>query len=111
MAIDGPINIRSSPTPSIQHPNRKQRIERWTHKARTPLNYNVKVLRAPHILNPSLTQKRAENRLFQYDRRLNVDLSQLGEQREKLIDQENFNQKLFARKQVLLHKTDDNLAK
>ncbi|CAF0964566.1 unnamed protein product [Rotaria sordida] len=74
---------------------RRQRIERWINKDRSTSIINNKKIRS---------SKQSDNTLFQTDRHLNVELFQLGEQREKFIEQCNFDQKLFANKQALLHK-------
>lgn len=74
---------------------RKQRIERWALTART------KTIRST---SASLAQKRSESALFQEDRRLRMELYRLGEEREKLLERFNFDQKLFANKQALKYK-------
>lgn len=57
----------------------------------------------------SLVQKRAEGSLIQGDRRLKVNLYRLGEQREKSLEQHNFDQKLFANKQALRYKENPDI--
>jgi hypothetical protein len=37
-----------------------------------------------------------------------MDLYQLGQQREKLLERNNFDQKLFANKQALRHKENED---
>jgi len=112
MTIDEMMNIKERrktvPVRPGQLSVRRQRIERWAHKGRST-SMNNKAIRSAAILGTSLIQKRSESSLFQADRRLNMDLFQLGEQREKLLEQYNFDQKLFANKQALLHKDNQDI--
>lgn len=68
-------------------PVRKQRIERWVHKDRRE-----------HLSEAS------DGMACPMKRRLNAHVYQLGEQRQRLIEQSNFDQKLFANKQAVRHK-------
>lgn len=87
---------------------RKQRIERWAYKGRSK-SMNAKAMGSSAVLETSLLQKRAESSLFQAERQLNIELLQLGEQRDKLIEQVNFEQKLFANKQALKQKDNQEI--
>ncbi|CAF1037926.1 unnamed protein product [Rotaria sp. Silwood1] len=87
-------------------PIRRQRIERWINKDRSTSITNDKIIRSSTNLKMSLRPKISDNTLYQADRRLNTELFQLGEQREKFIEQCNFDQKVFAHKQALLHKNN-----
>ncbi|CAF1228590.1 unnamed protein product [Adineta steineri] len=86
MILDKPVNItkhyKTNGSCVGQGLIRKQRIERWVNK---------------------------ENTFFQVDRVLNTKLFQLGEQREKLIKQHNYHQKIFANKQALRHKDNESI--
>jgi hypothetical protein len=108
MAIDGTISSKTISTRPGQLPVRKQRIERWLNKGRS-VSMNDEPTRISTSLGSALTQKRSESSLLQADRRLNTHLIQLGEQREKLIERHNFDQKLFANKQALHHKDNQTI--
>jgi hypothetical protein len=86
---------------------RRQRIERWAYKDRNISN-NDKAMRSSALLGTSLIEKRSESSFIQAGRRLNMDLYQLGQQREKLLERNNFEQKLFANKQALRHKENED---
>jgi hypothetical protein len=91
-----------------QLPVRRQRIERWASKGRN-VSIDDKPIRISTCIGTSLTQKQSESSFFQADRRLNTHLIQLGEEREKLIERNNFDQKLFAHKQALHHKDNQTV--
>jgi hypothetical protein len=114
MTIDGIMNMtkrhKTAPIRPGQLSIRRQRIECWAYKGRNTSISN-QVLRSSATLKTSLIQKRSENSLFQADRRLNMYLYQLGEEREKLLERYNFDQKLFANKQALLHKDNQDMIK
>jgi hypothetical protein len=81
---------------------RRQRIERWVHKDRSLLIND----KATQSLT-SIIEKPTESAFFRSDRLLHTHLFQLAEQREKLIEQHNYHQKLFANKQALRHKDNE----
>ncbi|CAF3332523.1 unnamed protein product [Rotaria socialis] len=93
---------------TITLPLRRQRIERWVNKGRYTSTRKDEELRSSTTLRTSSRPNRSEIALLQADRRLNIQLFQLGKQRQKFIDRRNYDQKLFATKQVLRHK--DNQA-
>lgn len=82
---------------------RKHRIERWAYTGRNSSN-NDTANTTSASLGASSVQKRSESSYSQAGRVLNIRLIQLSEQRQKLIDQNNFDQKIFANKQALKHK-------
>ena len=82
---------------------RKHRIERWAFTGRNSSN-NDTANTTSASLGASSAQKRSESSYSQAGRVLNIQLLQLSEQRQKLIDQNNFDQKIFANKQALKHK-------
>jgi hypothetical protein len=88
---------------------RRQRIERWACKDRNTSINSKAIQSSGSSLRTSLIQKRSESSVFQADRRLNMDLFQLGEEREKLLERYNFDQKLFANKQALRHKNNPDM--
>ena len=95
---------KSSVRPS--HLNvRKQRIEYWAFSNRTKTNHCTATLGA------ALMEKRSESALFQDDRRPRLELYRLGEEREKLLERVNFDQKLFANKQALKHKDNPDFTR
>jgi hypothetical protein len=117
MAIDGTMSmteyhhnnkISATPTRPSQLSIRKQCIERWAYRGRS-VSINDKATQSSASLEGSLSQKRSETVLFQSDRRLNTHLFQLGEQRQKLIERHNFDQKLFANKQAIRHKDNQTV--
>ncbi|CAM4809004.1 unnamed protein product [Rotaria magnacalcarata] len=114
MAIDEtPIqkNVRSKTDflGTIKLPLRRQRIERWINKGRHTSTTNGKELQSSTTLRTSSRSNRSEIALLQADRRLNIQLFQLGKQRQKFIDKRNYDQKLFATKQVLRHKDNQSI--
>lgn len=82
---------------------RKQRIERWAYDERNSTSNDTANITSAS-LGISSAQKRSESSYSQAGRILNIRLLQLSEQRQKLIDQNNFDQKIFANKQALKHK-------
>ena len=78
---------QSASTRSSQMSVRKQRIERWIQK--DPL----------------------ESSFSQSDRLLRMQMLQLGDQREKLIERHNYNQKLFVNKQAIRYKDNESILK
>jgi siderophore synthetase component len=111
MSIDKVMNRREQRQIPLIRPGqlsvRKQRIERWAYKGRNDSS-NDKAIRSSALLGSSLIEKKSESSFIQEDRRLNMDLYQLGQQREKLLKQHNFDQKLFAAKQAIRHKDNDD---
>lgn len=87
---------------------RKQRIERWAYENRNQ-SIHEQILQSSTAAGTSLEQQRAASSFIQADRRLKVELYRLGEQREKSLEQQNFNQKLFANKQALRHKENPEI--
>lgn len=83
---------------------RKQRIEHWAYGSRIQTTGSDRA-RSASISSRSVSQqKRSESLYSQSARKLSMHLMELGERREKVIDQHNFDQKLFANKQALKHK-------
>jgi hypothetical protein len=111
MAIDKIMNGREHQHIPLIRPGqlsvRRQRIERWAYKGRNTSS-NDKAMRSSALLGTSLIEKKSESSFIQADRRLNMDLYQLGQQREKLLERNNFDQKLFANKQALRHKENED---
>ncbi len=85
---------------------RKHRIERWAYKERSS-SIAGSATTSSAALGTLSAQKRSESSYSQSGRVLNIHLLQLSEQRQKTIERNNFDQKLFANKQALKHK--DNL--
>ena len=86
---------------------RKQRIERWAYKGRSS-SISDTAATSSAALKVESAQKRSESTFSQAGRVLNIHLLQLSEQRQKIIERSNFDQKLFANKQALKYK--DNQA-
>ncbi|CAF0945925.1 unnamed protein product, partial [Adineta ricciae] len=82
---NGGTVCHSASTRSSQISVRKQRIERWIQK--DPL----------------------ENSFSQSNRLLRMGLLRLGDQREKLIERHNYNQKLFVNKQAIRYKDNESI--
>ncbi|CAF3420303.1 unnamed protein product [Rotaria sp. Silwood1] len=82
---------------------RKQRIERWAYKGRSSSIGNTATTTSASLATIS-AQKRSESTYSQIGRKLNSNLVQLSEQRQKVIERRNFDQKLFANRQALKHK-------
>lgn len=82
---------------------RKHRIERWAFKGRSASITDSSVA-ASAALGMSPGQKHSERSYSQIGRKLDLHLLQLSEQRQKVIERRNFDQKLFANKQALKHK-------
>lgn len=91
-----------------QHISRKQRIERWAYKGRSS-SINDTAKTASAALGSISAQKRSESTYTQAGRVLNMQLLQLSEQRQKIIERNNFEQKLFANKQALKYKDNQNV--
>ena len=89
---------------------RKQRIERWAYKGRSSSRGNTVTLTSAALSTPS-AQKSSERSFSLSNRKLDIQLMQLSEQRQKTIEQKDFDQKLFANKQALRHKDDPNILK
>ena len=87
---------------------RKHRIEHWAYKGRSSSISDTATM-ASAVLGTQSAQKRSESSYSQAGRVLNIRLLQLSEQRQKVIDQNNFDQKLFANKQALKYKDNQNL--
>ena len=82
---------------------RQQRINRWAYRGRSS-SITSSALTSASTLNNESSQKRSESLFSQTTRKLHIRLLQMSEQRQKVIDQHNFDQKLFANKQALKHK-------
>ncbi len=120
MAVDETETRPRSTSVSTDHSNsnlpgrlgyllaRKQRIERWAYKARSS-SISDTATTASATLGAASAQKRSESSYSQAGRKLNIRLLQLSEQRQKTIDQRNFDQKLFANKQALKHKDNQSV--
>lgn len=112
MAVNKTMNMtehgKTTPTRPGHLSIRKQRIERWVYKGRS-VSMSSKAIGSSNALGTSLIQKRAESSLFQTERQLNMYLFQLGEKRDKLTERVNFEQKLFANKQALRHKNNQEI--
>ncbi|CAF0858330.1 unnamed protein product [Rotaria sordida] len=89
---------------------RKQRIERWAYKGRS-LSISDTAKTTSASLGTISVQKRSESSYSQIGRKLDIHLLQLGEQRQKVIERRNFDQKLFANKQALKHKENPAILK
>ena len=87
---------------------RKNRIERWAQQGRNP-SINDSTTTPAAVLGAASAQKRSESTYFQAGRVLNIHLLQLSEQRQKVIERNNFEQKLFANKQAIKYKDNQNL--
>jgi hypothetical protein len=90
------------------HLARKHRIERWAYKGRSS-SITDTATTASAALGTVSAQKRSESSYSQAGRKLNIHLLQLSEQRQKTIEQRNFDQKLFANKQALKYKDNQNV--
>jgi hypothetical protein len=99
---------KTTSVPPGQLSSRRQRIDRWVYKGRNE-SMNDRARQSFASLGTSLIQKRSDSSLIQTNRRLNMDLYQLGEEREKLLEQYSFDQKLFANKQALRHKDSPDI--
>ena len=89
---------------------RQQRIERWVYQGRSSSSNNT-ITTTAAALGTAAAQKRSESSFTQTGRKLDIQLLYLSEQRQKVIEQRNFDQKLFANKQALRHKDDQNILK
>lgn len=89
---------------------RKNRIERWAYKGRSSSTSDTATTASANLGTVS-AQKRSESSYSQAGRVLNLRLLQLSEQRQKIIDRNNFDQKLFANKQALKYKDNQYLLK
>ena len=87
---------------------RKHRIERWAYSGRSSSTNDTTTTTSVGLGTLS-AQKRSESSYSQVGRILNIQLLQLSEQRQKLIERNNFDQKLFANKQALKHKNNPNI--
>jgi hypothetical protein len=87
---------------------RKHRIEQWAYKGRSS-SVTDTATTASAALGTLSAQKREESSYSQAGRVLNVHLLQLSEQRQKIIERNNFDQKLFANKQAIKHKDNQNV--
>jgi hypothetical protein len=87
---------------------RKQRIEHWAYKGRSSSTSDTATT-ASAALGTVSAQKRSESTYSQAHRVLNIELLQLSERRQKIIERNNFDQKLFANKQALKHKDNQNI--
>lgn len=122
MAIDETITRPKSNQTStmIEHDNsnvpvrmghllaRKQRIERWAYKGRSS-SISDTATTTSAALGTVSAQKRSESTYAQSGRKLNIHLLQLSEQRQKTIERNNFDQKLFANKQALKYKDNQSV--
>ena len=88
---------------------RKQRIERWAYQTRSSsiCDQESNTL----TVQTSSTQKRSESLYSQTARKLNINLLQMSEQRQRVIEQHNFGQKLFANKQALKYKENPSIVR
>ncbi|CAF1158148.1 unnamed protein product [Adineta steineri] len=92
------------PSTGLNHASaRKQRIESWASKRQNSINRGIATA-ASTLLGTAAAQKRSESSFTQANRMLNVHLLQLSEERQKIIEQRTFDQKLFANKQAIKHK-------
>ncbi|CAF0864162.1 unnamed protein product [Adineta ricciae] len=82
---------------------RKQRIECWASRRTTPTQHST-ASAATALLGTASAQKRSESSYKQTNRLLNVQLLQLGMERQNTIDQRTFEQKGFINRQTLRHK-------
>ena len=82
---------------------RKQRIECWASQ-RTNLTQHGTASATTTLLGTASAQKRSESSYKQTNRLLNVQLIQLGMERQSTIDQRTFEQKGFINRQTLRHK-------
>jgi hypothetical protein len=87
---------------------RKHRIEHWAYKGRS-LSITDTTTTSSAVLGIASVQKRSESSYLQSGRILNIQLLQLSEQRQKAIERNNFDQKLFANKQALKYKDNQNV--
>lgn len=87
---------------------RKHRIERWAYKGRSSSISDTATITSAALGTVS-AQKRSESSYTQSGRVLNIHLLQLSEQRQKAIERNNFDQKLFANKQALKYKDNVNV--
>jgi hypothetical protein len=87
---------------------RKQRIERWAYKGRSS-SIRDTATTSSAALKTDTAQKRSESTYSQSGRLLNIHLLQLSEQRQKIIERHNFDQKLFANKQAIKHKDNQSV--
>lgn len=87
---------------------RKNRIERWAFEGRSS---SISDRPSSTALGTGSEPKGAENTLSQSGRLLSINLIRLSEQRQRLIEQRNFDQKLFANKQALKHKDNISILK
>jgi len=88
---------------------RKNRIERWAYKGGRSSSISDTATTASAASGKVSAQKRSESSYSQSGRKLNIHLLQLSEQRQKVIEQNNFDQKLFANKQALKYKDNQNV--
>lgn len=88
---------------------RKQRIEHWAYEGQSTSIGADRARTSSVSIRSASTQKRSESVYSQSSRRLKIHLLELGEQRQKVIDQRNFDQKLFANKQALKHKENPSV--
>ena len=100
--------ISTAPTRMGHLVARKLRIERWAYKGRSSSTSDTATI-ASAALGAVSAQKRSESTYSQAGRVLNHQLLQLSEQRQKIIERNNFDQKLFANKQALKYKEDQNV--
>ena len=82
---------------------RKQRIECWASH-RTNLIQHSTASATTTLLGTASAQKRSESSYKQTNRLLNVQLLQLGMERQNTIDQRTHEQKGFIIRQTLRHK-------
>lgn len=108
MPMNETISRKGRGKPVFHRSPRKQRIERWAYENRDR-SMHEQILQSSTASGTSVEQQRAESSFIQADRRLKVELYRLGEQREKSLEQHNFNQKLFANKQALRHKDNPDI--
>ena len=89
---------------------REQRIKRWAQTGRTG-SVGTRTTPTSAALRTTVLQRRSESLFTQANRTLHTHLLHLSEERQKTIDQRNFDQKLFANKQALKHKTNPAVAR
>lgn len=90
---------------------RKTRIERWAYQSSRSASSKDRDSTTSLSLQNPVTQKRSESLFSQNDRKLRMHLLQLSDQRQKVIDHHNFDQKTFANKQALKHKDNPHITR
>ncbi|CAF3407517.1 unnamed protein product [Rotaria socialis] len=89
---------------------RRHRIERWAYDGRST-SISARSSTTSATIGSISGQKRSESSFSQIDRKFNLDLVQLSEQRQKVIERRNFDQKIFANKQAIKYKENPAILK